>query len=172
MSTELEIHSHVSPKHLSWLPFSRFQYSSSTLLWIFPIEKNYFVLWSGIQVDKKTESAVFTTCLDLWFLHSSTLPAAFFHQGVNRNFIVKGTQFPSKNHEGWPFYRICSTDWRKGVKFRMLLRSLRIPARPPRKTCSTSSIKVSIETSQFLQKFRIETSVFENSPSESWCSEK
>ena len=149
------------------------QSTYSNLLWFFPIENNFFLLCRGISSGrKKPKNAVLTTCLDLRVLHSSTLPAAFFHQGVNRYFFVKGTQFLSKIHGSCPFYRICSTDWRKGVKFRMLLRSLRIPARPPRKTCSTSSIKVSIETSQFLQKFRIETSVFENSPSESWCSEK
>ena len=138
----------------------------------FPLNK--FILFFVVESSwtKKPESAVSMTCLDIRAFKASTLPAAFFHQGVNRYFFIKGTEFLSKIHEGCPFYRICCTDWRKGANFLMSLRDPGIPARPPRKTRSTPSIKVSIEISQLLQKFRIETSVFENTPSKSWCSGK
>ena len=48
----------------------------------------------------------------------------------------------------------------------------RSPARPLKKTGSTSSLKVAIEISRFLHEFRVETSVIENFPSKSWGSGK
>ena len=106
-------------------------------------------------------------CLDIRALQSPSLQAAFLHQGVNRSFFVKGKKLLSKTYGNCPLRRINSTDRQKDAKFLRLLRGLVIPAHPPRKTGSTSSIKVSIEISQFLQNFRIETSVLGNFPSES-----
>ena len=68
-SIELEIRSHVSAKQLSWLHLSRFQYTQSTLLWIFPTGNIYFALCSGTQLDKKTTKR----CFDDMFRYSIEL---------------------------------------------------------------------------------------------------
>ena len=138
----------------------------------FPLNK--FILFFVVESSwtKKPKSAVSVTCFDIRAFKASTLQAAFFHQGNSRYFFVQSKQYLSKVHGSCPLHCICSTDWKKGAKIWMLLRGLGIPARPLRKTDSTSSKKVSIEVSQFLQKFRIEKSVSESFPSESWCSEK
>ena len=83
------------------------------------------------------------TCFDVRALNSSTLQTAFFHQGFNWYFFVEGKQFFSEIHGNCPLHRIFSTDWQKDAKYRMLLRGLGILDRLPKKTGSTSSIKVS-----------------------------
>ena len=142
-----------------WVDYIFQDFTTHFLLFCGYFPLNKFILFFVVESSwtKKPESAVSMTCLDIRASKASSLQAALFHQSNNRYFFVQIKQSLSEVHGSCPLHWICSTDWRKGAKFRMLLRGLGFPAGTRRNIGSTSSMKMSIETSQLLQKFRIET---------------
>ena len=145
--------------------FQVFNIHSLLCCWFFPSKTPilFFVLQSSWT--KKTKSAVLMTCFVVRALISSTLKAAFLHQGFNQYFfLVEGKQVLSEIDGSCPLHRICSTDWWKDAKCRILSQGLGISARFPKKN--------RLDFFHKGVKFRIGTSVFENVPSEASCSEK